>query len=45
MATVAFYPSAFAEESSLEFQVVSSPLGFKVRLYPKGDGLVKAQCS
>ena len=43
MAAVAFHPSAFAEERSLEFQVVSSPLGFKVRLYPKQDGLVKAQ--
>ncbi|CAE7561726.1 unnamed protein product [Symbiodinium natans] len=31
------------EESSLEFQVISSLLGFKVRLYPKGDGLVKAE--
>ncbi|CAE7668790.1 unnamed protein product [Symbiodinium necroappetens] len=30
-------------ERSLEFQVVSSPLGFKVRLYPKQDGLVKAE--
>ncbi|CAJ1388577.1 unnamed protein product [Effrenium voratum] len=31
------------QESSVEFQIISSPLGFQVRLYPKeGAGLLKA---